>query len=459
MSKKEKHIDDIIKNSFDEQADDFDFGSWDDIEDRLDRENDVDKVVVSAFDLPEEEVPSSVWSNVNDELDVSTVWNRINLSLDKRKRRALWWWNAASVAMGSIFLILLTQNLINPGKIEQRYAYESTDLNVDSIVQPRNTHSYTVSNVIREKNSTTLNAPTSSEKMDPSHSTALSSNIEQLTPSIENDVQKKLNKEIDQKAIPPILDQYIAQAKTDSVSELKEVSRLSPKVTNQLLTHDQRIPDSLVFSSDDPILNNGSIKHWTAGITSGFLSTNLMDALFRQSIAENSLVTPEFSLAINPGVFAQYRTQNNWIIQADLYLNYKISRRVSLYEELSYVTRKTELNYQRLHLYGGKRFLISSSTRCSTFFETSVGGFVSYLSDQKEFRGRTLISNEKTLSDWNIGLDSDIGIVHNFDRISLAYGAQINKGLLNVMKDVSTKSWNRASTLSTGIYIRLGYQF
>tara|TARA_B100000508_G_scaffold130740_1_gene118345 strand:- start:53596 stop:54969 length:1374 start_codon:yes stop_codon:yes gene_type:complete len=457
VSKKEKHIDDIIKNSFDEQADDFDFGSWDKLEDRLDRENDVDKAVVSAYEFPEEEVSSSVWSNVNDELDIDTVWSRIDVSLDKRKRRALWWWNAASIGFAAAFVTLFFINLPDSQSIDKRYARDEQILYVDSIAHENSKGSYFLQEQIAKIDEQNVSEDGIKKKGFSKTPKGYSRGISNQGDTSDHSNLKAEKSDLEKGSAESSKvhrNNLTLDKKPDS---LEQIDPLSPILIHDLFDNLSALPDTITNVDREEQLNKN--YNWTAGITTGILSTSLMDALFRESLSSNSLTSSEFSIAINPGLFAQYRTQNNWVVQADLYLNYKISRRINLYEDLSYVTRKTELKYQRLHLYGGKRFLITESSRSSTFFETSLGGFVSYLSDQREYRGRTLVSDQKTLSDWNVGLDGDFGIVHNFKRLSLAYGAQVNKGLFNVMKETSTKSWNRASTLSTGLYFRLGYQF
>jgi hypothetical protein len=89
----------------------------------------------------------------------------------------------------------------------------------------------------------------------------------------------------------------------------------------------------------------------------------------------------------------------------------------------------------------------------------TLGGYWDHLKSQREYRGRTLISEEKSYDANNFGLSSEIAIQHNYNRISFAYGTELDLGLhnINLTSANAFSGFNAARTLSYGLFFRLGY--
>lgn len=449
MSKQNKNIDDFIRDGFEDHGDDFDFGSWKEMEQKLENES-VDSLVTEAYDLPAETVPDAVWNNVNDELDIDTVWGRIYTELNKRRKKALWWWNAASILFIAIFMLLLGKVTINPYEVNSPLYERSakTSLVPDTLLFDENSSSLTA-------NSTAIFAKNQRSNKDQKAKNVLSLN----SSSEVVNTHLSSNQDRSQSAMSTedkgSHQQNVIHEELSLESSSHFIMDSSPLKLKTLHFNVNPITTTLPRIENNPITN----KPWTAGITGNILNTNLQDALFREASSTNTLATNEFALAYNPGVFVQYRTSRNWMWQADLYVNYTIRRSLGLYEELSFVERTTELRYQRLHIYGGKLFPLSRAADNNNYIEMAIGVFASYLTSQEDYNNNTLINKTKQIGNWDFGADLEIGMIHNFERISLAYGAQVNRGLINIMKEKNNSFWNRANTLSSGIYVRLGYRF
>jgi hypothetical protein len=99
MSDKNGNMDDLIRDGFNSSEESFDFGSWTDIEKKLDARSDIDAQIKSAFLAEAPHTPGDAWPEIKEELDVDTVWTRIDRQLTRRKRRAFIWWNAAAVSL------------------------------------------------------------------------------------------------------------------------------------------------------------------------------------------------------------------------------------------------------------------------------------------------------------------------------------------------------------------------
>jgi hypothetical protein len=99
MSDKNGNMDDLIRDGFNSSEESFDFGSWTDIEKKLDARSDIDAQIKSAFLAEAPHTPGHAWPEIKEELDVDTVWTRIDRQLTRRKRRAFIWWNAAAVSL------------------------------------------------------------------------------------------------------------------------------------------------------------------------------------------------------------------------------------------------------------------------------------------------------------------------------------------------------------------------
>ena len=458
MRDDDKNIDDIIKGGFDDTNDDFNLDSWDDLANRMDQSDDLDSSIASAFNTSEEEVPSSVWSNVNDDLDINTVWNRIDTALTKRKRRALTWWNAASIS----FVILIIVGLLTRQSIDQLYIAES--LNIDqqkvqfsSSRIDSNTHK--LATEVIEANSVDLTA------------SEVNTN---KTEAEKDDLHKDNN------------DFYRTEKATNHKRSL-ESNQNNDKSLKEQNDHDKGltvsslVPLMLMFSNDPAAthlisakctidstnseinpsnvgLPANPIRKWLFGVKGSVVNCEIIDGLSSEASSENSLVSNNFTVTFNPALFAQYKLKNGFFLQTDFYWNYRIRRSVNQYDQLEYVSKTTELDYLRINFNTGKSFKLSGLSDKMNL-NITLGGYWDHLKSQREYRGRTLISEEKSYDANNFGLSSEIAIQHNYNRISFAYGTELDLGLhnINLTSANAFSGFNAARTLSYGLFFRLGY--
>lgn len=453
MSDDNKNIDDIIKGGFDDTNDDFNLDSWDDLANRLDQNDDLDGSIASAFNTAEEEVPSSVWSNVNDDLDIDTVWSRINTALTKRKRRALIWWNAASIA----FVILIIGGLITRQSIEQLYTAESVNIEQQKLELDNSTIDFNPDKL------TTSSIETKTGELNTSEVNTFITEAAKSEPSrVDNDIYKR-EKFISQKQ-PSKKDQNLSTPLKDQIDHDRDIliSSLEPLM---LRFNYHLIPTKLNSNNNFNELTNNRTKDdptrkWLIGLKGSAVNCEIIDGLSSQANSENSLVSSNFTVTFNPALFAQYKLKNGYFLQTDFYWNYKVRRSVNQYDQLEYVSKTTELDYLRINFNAGKSFQLSKLTD-KINLNVTLGGYWDYLKSQREYRGRTLISKEKSYDSNNYGLSSEIAIQHNFKRISIAYGTELDLGLhnINLTSASAFSGFNAARTLSYGLFFRLGYSF
>ena len=458
MSDDNKNIDDLIKGGFDDTNDDFNLDSWDDLANRMDQIDDLDGSIASAFNTPEEEVPSSVWSNVNDDLDIDTVWSRIDTALTKRKRRALIWWNAASIA----FLILIIGGLLTKQPVDQLYTAETLNINKGKTQFVNSTTdeiSDDLSNTPIEKNSNNLNSDEVNITLTKVEKSILQEAANELYKTENSPEQKKASNGI-------ITVSNAIKKKSDNHSSFN-ISSLQPLMLafndptlKSLIIRDTSTLNSA--SSDNNPSNVGltdkPTKKWLIGIKGSVVNSKIIDGLSSEASSENSLVSNNFTVSFNPAIFAQYSLKNGYFLQSDLYLNYRVRRSINTYDQLEYVSRTTQLDYLRLNLKAGKSYdLTKFSDKMN--LNIALGGYWDYLKSQQDFRGQTLVSMQKSYNTNNFGVASEIAIQHNINRLSFSYGTQFDIGLQNINQE-STKlgSFNSARTFSYGLFFRLGYR-
>lgn len=460
MSDDNKNIDDIIKGGFDETNDDFNLDSWDDLANRMDQNDDLDSSIASAFNTTEEEVPSSVWSNVNDDLDIDTVWSRIDTALTKRKRRAIIWWNAASIA----FVILIIGGLITKQPDDLLYTTESLNIEQHDVVVDKSMTDANYEEINTASDKKNANDLTTSE-LNISLANIEESELQMATKDlykIENTLEEKNYSETGL-YINPTTKERIDNELTFNTSTLEPlILEFNDPILKSLAIKDVNTIDS-TNSENNPsnigVAENPSRK-WLIGLKGSVVNCEIIDGLSSEANSENSLVSSNFTVTFNPALFAQYKLKNGYFLQTDFYWNYKVRRSVNKYDQLEYVSKTTELDYLRINFNAGKSFQLSKLTD-KLNLNVTLGGYWDYLKSQREYRGRTLISEQKSYDSNNYGLSSEIAIQHNFKRISIAYGTELDLGLhnINLTSASAFSGFNAARTLSYGLFFRLGYSF
>ncbi len=459
MSDDNKNIDDLIKGGFDDTNDDFNLDSWDDLANRMDQNDELDDSIASAFNTTEEEVPSSVWSNVNDDLDIDTVWSRIDTTLTKRKRRALIWWNAASI----VFLILIIGGLLTKQPIDRLYTAETLKIkkgNTQFVNSTTDEISDDLSNSPIEKSSNDLTSDRANTSLTKVEKSMLHKTANALYNSEKSPEPKKFSN-----GIFKVNNQIKKQVTNDSSFNISSLQPLmlefyDPK-PKSLSINTARVADSKNSSNKPPnlgLLTNPNRK-WLIGLKGSAVNCEIIDGLSSEANSKNSLVSNNFTVTFNPALFAQYNLKNGFFLQTDLYWNYSVRRSVNKYDQLEYVSKSTELDYLRINFNAGKSFKLSnlSDKMC---LNVTAGGYWDYLKSQREYRGRTLISEEKSYDANNFGISSEVAVQHNYKRLSFAYGMELDLGLhnINLTSANAFSGFNSARTLSYGLFFRIGYR-
>jgi hypothetical protein len=457
VDKKGKNIDDLIREGFDSLSDDgLDLDSWGAVEQRLDGAGEIDQIVASAFDIEEEEVPKSVWGGVKEELDIDTVWVRINQYLTKRRKIVIAWWNAASIAFIIIFAGLLSTDLINNNEKENIVTHQAVELEKNGIPSENKNEfnnelvDVSASQAVEIESRTSSN--TDEREVDSARPITLKNNqgnaLDKNTSKRSSSIVKDEKNTVLIDSIFTLKPKLVRLREAQIVKELLLVDSSLSNTTN----NETSLPQSSKTSNES--------KRWVVGLSDAVLNSTIHDAFFSQASNENSLVSSNMVFSFNPGVFVRYLFKNKWNIETEFHFNYKVKRSLQVYDQLEFVTRSTELTYQRLDLRIGRSFIIDE--RSNNFqINTSLGIFTSYLNNQEDYQGKTLVGKEKEYSNWDFGFGGQLEIQHNIKRFTLAYGPQVTYGI----KDISIKtnqtpsSINRVRSFSTGIFLRLGYRF
>lgn len=449
MSDNNKNIDDIIKGGFNDANDDFNLDSWDDLAERLNENDGIDKSISEAFSGSEEEVPSAVWSNINDDLDVNTVWNRINEALTKRKRRAFIWWNAASIAFLLVFLTHFFTEQI-PNNIVSKYEVEPLTLSHQKVKESEligETYSKLNTNKVDNKN--VILVPSSNSKVYDNYDNSLEGNEVKFEANINSTEQ--------------LFPHY---GKDNSL--LQPISMLEPLLPkfNALPLDTQLIAASSMMDTNN--IQNEVVniqpkmkpeRKWIVGLKASLINSTIFDGLSSEANSENSLISNNFTVSLNPALFAQYNLRNGFFLQSDVYLNYRLKRSVNKYDQLEYVSRTTELDYFMLNLKAGKSYVLSKSSE-RVRLNIALGGYWDYLKSQREYRDQTLISEQRSYKKNNFGLESEIAIQHDYNRFAFSYGAQFELGInnINISSNKQIGAINSARTFSSGLFLRIGYK-
>lgn len=447
MSDKNENIDDLIKEGFNSSDDGFDFDSWKGVEQKLDHQAGLDAQIVQAFNLATDEMPVSAWPDIEEELDVNTVWNRINYSFNKKKRRIVFWWNSAAIAL-IIFIAGFTSYQEYKKYNENSFAFshvltenENNSSNSESNQLDETLEENLVNNTVSEhhENKRIQNSGTEpkDENLDLSPLTLLNKNVDQTIKYPIDLTENLLENKVKLDLVEPFPLGEIALIEMNNVEHDEPEIEITPKDAQNLLRP----------------------RKWVMGAFGSINNSIISDATAREAFSRNSLSSNNFTLTFNYGIFAQLFVADNFFFQTELYYNAKSKRSTQEYQHFEYVKHNLELDYYQLSFLFGKSFAIGNNGNC--WLNPALGVFGSVLKQGNEYVEDGLLANYTPHKRTNFGLQFNLGIQHEFDRFIIGYGTNSNFGLSNIFSGTEQQSsvLNISRTISNGIYLKLGYKF
>ncbi|MBD3637022.1 MAG: hypothetical protein HUJ25_06715 [Crocinitomicaceae bacterium] len=440
MSDNKGNIDDLIRDGFQSSDDGFDVDSWSDVEQMLDSTAGIDQQIIQAFNQIPEELPSSAWPEIKEDLDINTVWNRIRKQLQRKKRRAFIWWNAAAIG-----LLLILAGYVFQDEIKSSITVSNEvkkQINVKENLNPETSKiesSVDFDEVESAKND--VNVITAENGNVALHSTAQYTIIHTVSNEISTNQSQNVLK--------------------DNITINSERTTIEPLSTTsidliELPVFDTNFPETEI----NPLDSNKPLhaRRWIVGVFGAIDNSILSDATTRDAFTEHSLNSNNFTTSLNYGLLSQFFTKNNYFIQTEFYWNSRIKRSTQEYQHFQYVRHLLELDYYQLSVSFGKSIPVRKNKQI--WFNPSIGLYGSYLKQSREYQQDILISNNTSYKKWNYGLQANLGVQHEFNRFVVGYGLHSIIGLENIFKGTEKQSslLNVTRTFSNGFYLRVGFK-
>ena len=433
MSDKNQNIDDLIRDGFSSSGEEFDFGSWSQLEEKLDAPVSLDDSIKNAFDFAPENLPATTWTSIAENLDIDTVWKRIDKALTKRKRRRAIWWNAAAIGLlltlaGYVFKDYIGESFYSSSNIDSKSIIESSEL-------PKHI----------------VNLNVDQEYFGPINE----SNI----PAVDKDPYNQINNSSISNELVEVVEQTGSPSSGNNIGthEIVELKRM-PISDVQLLNISSSkmiIPNVEI----EPVAENKEERRWTAGGILGVNNSFISDATWREGFSGESLTANNFSLSLSPGIFVQRELPNGLLIGSEFYFNSKSVRSTQRYDHFEYVNEKIELEYYKLTFNVNK--VIASEAYPRLRGLVGAGVYYSYLKYGLEYKEGAIIGHAANHKNSDYGLDFNVGVQHSFGNLQMGLGMRSSLGLANIFLGTEEQSsdLNYSRTISNGFYLSIGYQF
>ncbi len=427
MADDNRNIDDLINESYSDDFDDFDPGSWDDLSSRLEQGGKgIDKLVFDSH-IPIEAIPDeSVWEGIQDALDVQTVWERI-------QRKWISSLNYGWYKIAGLFLLFILISLpLGNDSFKLNYSSKNVAGQDDSetnITSDESNHVNVQEVTVKNTQEDLDNNLTNEEVYRASNSSTNKS------PS--------LNKEV--------LAQNEDLTSGDKYQSLKlELDKIAPRYSS-LTTSSANI--LTVMSQPEEIISPDEEKSkWTIGFLTEINDTWIMDAETRSGFMENSLVYNDISFAPSYGVFVNYNLNEDYVIGSDIYFSSNLKTENNLYKSGKLVSKETELSYFKTSLSLGKKLKKN--------FVVNAGPYLSYLRHSGVSFDGVITEYNSSFNTLDYGLQFNLNRVHDINAFYLAYGLNSSVGINNIFDGWNKPAYlNQTRNFTIGLNLRLGYNF
>lgn len=427
MADDSRNIDDLINESFSDDFGDFDPGSWDELNSRLEASaKGIDKLVFDSH-IPIEAIPDeSVWEGIQDALDVQTVWERIH-------RKWISSLNYGWYKIAGLFLLFILISLpLGNDSFKLNYSSKNVAGQDDSETNITSDES----NQLHGKEVLVKNTKEVSEYNSTNEEVYRTSNSSvNKNPSLNNGV----------------LEQNADLTASNQNQSLKlELDKIAPRYSS-LTTSFANI--LAVMSQPEEIISpNEEKSKWTIGFLTEINDTWIMDAETRSGFLENSLVYNDISFAPSYGVFVNYNLNSDYVIGSDIYFSSNLKTKNNLYKSGKLVSKETELSYFKTSLRLGKKMKKN--------FVVNAGPYLSYLRHSSVSFDGVITEYNSNFRALDYGLQFNMNREHDINDFYLAYGLNSSVGINNIFNGLNKPAYlNQTRNFTIGLNIRLGYNF
>ncbi len=345
----------------------------------------------------QEEPPVEVWNNIQDELDVDMVWDDLNASLSKNKRRVMVYTLAAAASLlliigfGSLFLY----NVYNT--VPETYVFNTFELSDQDTILP-----------IRKKESLKDQETYFVQETQYLEIDEIPENFkrEQVEPLITAEEQEDVLQPIPRLAHQ----QYLSTHESQIVEQVSQISFIDDA------TDEQRI------------LTTGK---YYAGLTGHAANTWLMNNKTVQGLKSDELTATLPSFGYNIGIIAGRNINRNLSLQVELYFISQARQNYNEYVHGQYVSNNMEFNYTRFSLVG-KRSVFNSQKKSGNH-HLLLGVYTGVLKNAVQNLNGTSLALDNDYSSTDYGVVGGYEYTYPFgNNLKLGTGFQVKYGLKNI---------------------------
>lgn len=345
-----------------------------------------------------EDPPLDVWENIQDELDVDMVWENLDASLSKNKRRVMVYRLAAAASLlliigfGTLFLYNALYNTV-----PETYVFNTFELSDQDTILP-----------IRKKESL---------KDQETY-------FVQETQYLETE---EMPEDFKHEQVKPLITEY----------GLEEALQAIPRLAHQqyLSTHESQIVEQLaqIYFIDDTkeeqrILTTGK---YYAGLTGHAANTWLMNNKTVQGLKSDELTATLPSFGYNIGIIAGRNINRNLSLQVELYLISQARQNYNEYVHGQYVSNNMEFNYTSFSLVG-KRSVFNSQKKSGNH-HLILGVYTGVLRNAIQNLNGTSLALDNDYSSTDYGVIGGYEYTYPFgNNLKLGTGFQVKYGLKNI---------------------------
>jgi len=455
MSNSDKHIEKVIKDSFDGEQKRAPEGLWANIDQAANLSTDEYKIRES-FDNQIKSAPSKTWNNLKRQLIIDDVWDNIVVHEDRRKRKFIWWFFGAA----SFILILFSLSIFN---------FQS-DKNIVELTENNNEADNAIINeIVKKGNQDTSNSKQNESGMPESSiitSNSLTSDIENHEKTVEvNSVEADLksttltdNKEISSNTSKNNFDKEpvvsIVILDSNIIPEVI-VERITPKEI-QLINVDFIQPTVIAAYDTFP---KPKTTRFEIGLIGSVGNSWIFNNDVKNGMNRNSLIQNNLSVGYSTGGILGYNFNNKSGLELEYDFHSVHNQGYDFYNEGRLIHKDIRLKQQKISLDYKLRFINNPYRQRILIIKS--GLFLSHSIKEQTSINWVENATNSSFSTFDFGLNFGAGIEQRISKFKIEYGLKSDVGLRNIAANTINfpKKFNYTTTCLLSGYISFRYLF
>jgi len=456
MSNK-KHIDNKIKESFDQMQSSAPIGLWDSISENLDipfDTNNIDKYVKDSFEKSINHAPEHVWEAVNRQLYIDSAWKGVKRFLNIRTSIYNW---SRIAALILILLLLIPSSYysFNNLKVEKNIISEETKIIVSPQIN-KEVNSKNIENCKEELKTNNKKETIFKNNNLLTISTLQSDNFKKITP-LNNKLSNNTSENI-------ILNNQLTVIKEEDC--IKKFTKEFTTIKKTPITIQDSAKKTFAFDFNNIILPkfaNDTVtkkdKRFEIGIVYSYNNTWLLNNNTRNSFDKTSLVSTYFTFTNNYGIVGNYNLSKSSALSSEFYLNSETKQQYGIYIEGKYFDKKIALKYSKLTLLYQYNYS-QDNAKISSKNTIKIGTYIAGIKSTTKYYNSVISSENTEYSNFDYGLKIAIGQEKNINSFILSYGINAEYGLKNIYTGNirMSKTFNKTRNSNVGIYLIFKYK-